>query len=145
MLSPTRAICLAFVLTSVFSALFVSAEAQESPIKLDYLYPDAFRTPQWIDVRLPGDAITIHKIRVITGNRAWNLRICRDRNDFPQSCVYSIPANAADGGHWRRDFVDKNLNILYTDLELTQKLHLWVDPVGGDQMIFRIFLELDIQ
>ncbi len=111
--------------------------------KIDYTYPDAFDESLWIDVPLMNNAVTIVSMQVLVAKREWSMYICQDRSDFPNSCILSVPTDAGDGGHWSGDFVARDLNIAYNDLEVSKKLHLRVNSENGYWMTFRILIELE--
>jgi hypothetical protein len=111
--------------------------------RIDYLHPEPFRQGTWVDLPLPADRVTLRELRVVTGNRSWRLRICESRSD-PATCVYTVPPPGGAGTSWRRDFLAEGLGLPYRDRDGGTSLHLWFDPSGGDWMIFRIVLGLDV-
>jgi hypothetical protein len=119
-----------------------AAAAGTPPVRIDYVYPEAFRQPTWIDVDLPSSQVVLKNIRVLTANRNWTLKVCGSPTG-PTNCTILVrsPSNPAAG--WWGDFSNTTLNYSYTDLDGVSKLHLLVTPAGGDWMIFRI--QTDVQ
>jgi len=107
---------------------------------VDYLYPEAFLTTTWVDVDLPTSHVQLADLRIITANRRWSLDICGSPSN-PASCVNALASYDPRNVGWRRDFRSQTWSYNYLDLDGAKKLHLRVNPLSGDWMIFRIQVE----
>jgi hypothetical protein len=113
-------------------------------VPIDYLHPEAFRTPTWIDVSLPSNQVVLQNLRILTANRSWTLKLCESIGD-PASCVPLVGIQGPPAIGWRGDFRNKTWTRAYLDRDGGAKLHLQATPVGGDWMIFRIQVEATVQ
>ncbi len=104
---------------------------------IDYTYPEAVRDSTWIDVDIPSSSVSVDRIRILTANRDWTLRLCGSRLDR-RTCTQVVGRTSARGRGWWGDFVDPALNLSYVDRDGSGKLHFLVTPEEGDWMIFRI-------
>jgi hypothetical protein len=141
MLHPARIQRGAVGLLILCVALAGTGPAQGAGIPIDYLYPEAFRTQTWIDVDLPSDRVILENLRILTANRNWTLKICESTVD-PSSCTLIVGTTGPPAIGWRGDFRNKTWTKSYEDRQAGKKLHLQVNPVGGDWMIFRIQVEV---
>jgi hypothetical protein len=104
---------------------------------IDYLYPEAFLGPTWIQIDLPSSSVLLDDLRIVTANRRWTLQICGSVSK-PDSCVNALAGWDPRGAGWRGDFRSPTWSLSYQDLDGLRKLHLRVTPMAGDWMILRI-------
>jgi len=61
------------VLARTKTAASSDAAASGQTVSIDYLYPEAFQAPTWINVALPSNTVQLANLRILTANRQWSL------------------------------------------------------------------------